>query len=128
MKTKCLAFIALAAANKRIANILRKAAEGGIQEDRKVDPDLLTEPQESALHQAVCLADSEIKPMLARRDYQVALVRLAELQAPVDAFFDAVMVMTEDIQVKNNRLALLATVKGLFDNIADISRLVIEKN
>jgi glycyl-tRNA synthetase beta chain len=119
--------IALAAANKRIANILRKAAEGGTQKDRKVDPNLLAEPQESALHQEVCLADSEIKPMLARRDYQAALVRLAELQAPVDAFFDAVMVMAEDIQLKNNRLALLATVKGIFDNIADISRLVIEK-
>jgi glycyl-tRNA synthetase beta chain len=127
MFAKMAPAVALAAANKRIANILRKATEGGAQIKTSVEPELLAEPQEQALYQALGEAGSEIKPLLADRDYQGALVRLAQLQSPVDAFFDGVMVMVEEIDLRNNRLALLAAVKDIFDKIADISLLVIEK-
>ena len=119
--------VALAAANKRIANILRKAAEGGANIGADVDTSLLAVPEEQALNQALTRADTDIKPMLGNRDYQSALTRLAQLQPAVDTFFDSVMVMAEEAELRNNRLALLATVRRVFDQIADISRLVIEK-
>ena len=115
--------VALAAANKRIANILRKAFEDRGPASLSLDPAMLVEPQELALHQALTRAESDIEPLLASQDYQGALVRLAQLQPAVDAFFDAVMVMVDDVDLRMMRLSLLAAVKGAFDKIGDISLL-----
>ncbi|KAB7622733.1 glycine--tRNA ligase subunit beta [Alkalilimnicola sp. S0819] len=110
----------LAAANKRIRNILRKSEEA-IPE--QVDTARLEQAQEQALHQAVQAADADVAPLLAAGDYAGALKRLAALRAPVDAFFDGVLVNAEDAAVRANRYALLASIQALFLAIADISRL-----
>jgi glycyl-tRNA synthetase beta chain len=118
----------LAAANKRVANILRKEgidAEAAAQ--RELDAALLHEPAEQALAQALDAARADNAPRLegavAERDYAGALSRLAQLQAPVDAFFDGVMVMAEDPALRANRVALLARIKARFDAIAEIALL-----
>ncbi len=112
----------LAAANKRIANILRQAGGHG---DAKVREKLLEEPAEQTLWTALRDARNTVEPMVAAREYAGALTRLAELRAPVDQFFDDVMVMTDDEATKNNRLALLGELRALFLDVADISRLSI---
>jgi len=112
----------LAAANKRIANILKQAGEQGASEVRKK---LLTEPAEIALWSALESARDAIRPLIDGRDYTAALSELAQLRGQVDNFFDGVMVMTDDEPTKNNRLALLRELRALFLNIADISRLSI---
>ncbi len=111
---------ALAAANKRIGNILKKAADTAPGE---VDPSRLREAAEQALHQRLQALEPEVIAEFDRGDYQQALARLASLREPVDAFFDQVMVMDEDPALRNNRLALLAALRDLFLRIADISRL-----
>jgi glycyl-tRNA synthetase beta chain len=118
----------LAAANKRVANILRKENIDVVAAaQRELDPALLREPAEQALAQALDAARADNAPRLegaaARRDYAGALVRLAQLRAPVDAFFDAVMVMAEDAALRANRVTLLARIKARFDAVADISLL-----
>jgi len=110
----------LAAANKRIRNILRKTDE---PITANVDDQILVEPQEKRLLEAARNAKEDILPQLRERDYTAALCRLAALRDAVDAFFDHVMVMTEDAELRRNRLGLLAIVEGLFLDIADISRL-----
>jgi glycyl-tRNA synthetase beta chain len=110
----------LAAANKRIRNILRKAEEAVVA---TVDDHNLVEPQEKALLQAIRDAREDVLPLLQDRDYTAALRRLAGLRDTVDAFFDGVMVMCEDAELRRNRLGLLAIVEGLFLDIADISKL-----
>ena len=112
----------LAAANKRIANILRQAGEQGASEVRQK---LLTDPAEVALWSALEEARDSISPMIESRDYTNALTVLAQLREHVDTFFDDVMVMADDEPTKNNRLALLRELRALFLNIADISRLSI---
>ena len=112
----------LAAANKRIANILRQAGGSG---DSKVREKLLDEPAEQALWSALRDARKAVGPMIAAREYTDALARLAGLRPPVDQFFDEVMVMTDDEATKNNRLALLAELRSMFLDVADISRLSI---
>jgi glycyl-tRNA synthetase beta chain len=112
----------LAAANKRIANILRQAGDYG---DSKIRAKLLEEPAEQALWAALRDAREAVEPMVAAREYTAALTRLAQLRAPVDQFFDDVMVMTDDEATKNNRLALLGELRALFLDVADISRLSI---
>ena len=112
----------LAAANKRIANILRQADYDG---GAAIDATLLSESAEKALHTALQAADRDIRPLLQRRDYTAALARLAGLRDAVDRFFDAVMVMTDDDELRRNRLALLSELRGLFLEVADISRLSI---
>ncbi len=108
----------LASANKRIGNILRKSDfEGSTQ----IDHDLLTIDEEKTLFDEVTGIETTLSPLLDSGDYGAALSLLARLRAPVDAFFDAVMVMDEDAAVRRNRLALLARLKGLFDRIADLS-------
>jgi len=112
----------LAAANKRIRNILKKsdtpaAANIGGLIDR------LVEPQELALLAAAQLAAKDIQPLLAERDYQATLNRLAALRNDVDAFFDHVMVMTDDAELRANRLALLNFLSDQFLTCADISKL-----
>lgn len=110
----------LAAANKRIANILRKADRATTS---AVRPELLQADAERRLHAALEQLRQQIEPLLAQRDYAQALERLAELREPVDAFFDSVMVMDENVELRNNRLGLLAALRQLFLHTADLSRL-----
>jgi glycyl-tRNA synthetase beta chain len=110
----------LAAANKRIANILRKAGE---LPHGEVDVETLKDPAEVRLFDAMRPLRETVATALAQREYANALGRLALLRPPVDAFFDQVMVMDEDPRLRANRLALLAQLHGLFIGIADLSRL-----
>ncbi|MEL7296908.1 MAG: glycine--tRNA ligase subunit beta, partial [Pseudomonadota bacterium] len=110
----------LAGANKRIANILRN---GGIDATATLDPDALAEPAEIALGNALSAAQQTLEPLLAERQYEQALHALCELGDPVATFFDDVMVMAEDVATRRNRMALLAEVRALFLEIADISEL-----
>ncbi len=111
---------ALAAANKRVANILSKA-EGLSSE--AIDPLLLREDAEVALAEAVQRAEDSVAPLAQSREYRSSLEQLAGLRTPVDAFFDQVLVNAEDPAVKANRYALLARLRGLFLGVADISLL-----
>ena len=111
---------ALAAANKRIGNILRQA--GGVT-GGKIDAALLDAGAESELHEAVVAASAEVEPLVAQRRYVDILRRLALLRAPVDRFFDSVMVMADDPEKRGNRLALLGRLRGMFLHVADISLL-----
>ncbi|WP_217522996.1 glycine--tRNA ligase subunit beta [Vibrio metschnikovii] len=111
---------ALAAANKRVGNILAKFAG---QLPAEVDLALLQEPAEKALAQDVAVMSEALEPVFASGDYQQALSQLASLREPVDAFFDNVMVMADDEALKQNRLTLLNDLRNLFLKIADISLL-----
>lgn len=108
---------ALAAANKRVANILAK--EGNVSGD--VDASLLTEQAEKDLYQTLQVISPVVTPLLQSHDYTPALTELAALRAPIDAFFDSVMVMADDAAVKQNRLRLLAELRALFISVADVS-------
>lgn len=110
---------ALAAANKRITNILKKTdvAIGAVQ------PPLLKEDAERALHQSVVSAEPQVHDAFARGDFTTALKTLAGLREAVDTFFDGVMVMADDTALRDNRLALLAELHGLMNRVADISKL-----
>jgi len=113
---------ALAAANKRVGNILKKA-EGAVSD--KVDAVLLQEPAEQALHQALSQIAPRADDAFAAGDYTASLQVLAALRDPVDAFFDHVMVNAEDEKLRANRLALLARLHHAMNRIADISRLAV---
>jgi glycyl-tRNA synthetase beta chain len=110
---------ALAAANKRVSNILAK--NGGDTVEATVNSDLLQQAEEKTLAQEVAAKQQTLEPLMANSDYSAALNELAGLRTAVDAFFDNVMVMADDDAVKNNRLALLKQLQGLFIGIADIS-------
>lgn len=110
---------ALAAANKRVSNILAK--NGGDTVEATVNSDLLQQAEEKTLAQEVAAKQQTLEPLMANSDYSAALNELAGLRTAVDAFFDNVMVMADDEAVKNNRLALLKQLQGLFIGIADIS-------
>ena len=112
----------LAAANKRIANILRQA---GDPEPRPVNKKLLHDSAEFALWASLGEAQRTVLPLLETRDYTVVLTALAGLREPVDKYFDDVLVMVEDEAIRNNRLALLGQLRALFLHVADISRLSI---
>lgn len=116
---------ALAAANKRVSNILDK--QGG-SVTTALQTNLLVEPAEKELAQALNDKVLVVTPLLAARKYTDALASLADLQPAVDAFFDSVMVMCDDPQLQQNRLALLQQLRGLFLEVADISYLVPVKN
>jgi glycyl-tRNA synthetase beta chain len=111
---------ALAAANKRIANILRKATE---PVGDRVDADLLVDPAEQILGEQVEAIARQVEPKFAAREYTGALQSLAVLRNAVDAFFDSVMVMADDAALRANRLALLKRMRELFMRAADLSRL-----
>jgi glycyl-tRNA synthetase beta chain len=111
---------ALAAANKRIANILRQAGSEVLGD---VDVGMLREDAERALHDRVQALAKDVGPLVERRQYREALERLATLREAVDRFFDEVLVMDPDAEVRANRLALLASLRELFMGIADVSRL-----
>ena len=109
----------LAAANKRVKNILKKA-EGDIG---TVNPALFAEDAERALFDAIQALAPAVEAQFAAHDFAGALTQLASLRAPVDAFFDGVMVMADDLAVRANRIALLASLAALFNRVADISLL-----
>jgi glycyl-tRNA synthetase beta chain len=110
---------ALAAGNKRISNILRKNdAEGDVA---TIDATLLVEPAEQALAEKLDTVSSAIAPLLIQADYAGVLNILAEMRDTVDGFFEQVMVMADDLAVRNNRLALLNQTRALFLGVADIS-------
>lgn len=110
----------LAAANKRVGNILKKS-------EHSISPDIeqacLQEPAELALYQALADIESEVEHAFQAGDYVASLQRLAALKVPVDTFFDQVLVNTEDMRLRNNRLALLAKLQAMMNRVADISRL-----
>jgi glycyl-tRNA synthetase beta chain len=112
----------LAAANKRIANILRQA---GNPEGLTVKEKLLDLEAEESLHNALANAREKVGPMLEHRRYAEILNELADLRDPVDRFFDDVMVMADDAALRDNRLALLSELRALFLDVADISQLSI---
>ena len=108
---------ALAAANKRVSNILAKA-DATIGE---INLTACVDPAEKALAEAVLALRTEVQPLIAKGDYTAVLDKLANLRAPVDSFFDNVMVNAEDPALRQNRLAILNTLQGLFLQVADIS-------
>lgn len=110
---------ALAAANKRVSNILAKA-DAAIGE---INLTACVESAEKALAEAVLALRTEVQPLIAKGDYTAVLDKLANLRAPVDSFFDNVMVNAEDPALRQNRLAILNTLQGLFLQVADISLL-----
>lgn len=110
----------LAAANKRIANILRKAPT---DLSSAVEKDRLQEPAEQQLFEHVLSMERAVNPLFRRREYAPALAQLATLREDVDRFFDAVMVMADDLDLRSNRLALLMRLRALFLQVADLSRL-----
>ena len=109
---------ALAAANKRVSNLLSKA-EGQVA--ASVEAHHFDNPSEFALNAAIQQAEHAVQPLAAARQYNLALSQLANLREPVDAFFEAVLVNAEDPAVRANRYALLAKLRGLFLGVADIS-------
>ena len=112
--------VSLAAANKRVGNILKKT-ESAIPD--AVDPDWLPEADEQALYQALQGIEPKTKEAFATGDYSASLQLLATLKAPVDTFFDHVMVNVDDEKLRNNRLALLKQLHQTMNQIADLSKL-----
>lgn len=110
----------LSAANKRIRNILKKTKRDSICE---VNKGLFKEDAELALHSAVEKLSDEVEVLFKRHEYEQALNKLADLRQPVDTFFDDVMVMVDDEDLKKNRVSLLAKIDSLFMQVADFSRL-----
>ncbi len=110
----------LAAANKRVGNILKKVS-GGVT--AKADPALLSEPAEIALHAALAGVKAKADAAFAQGDYTASLQALAALKGPVDDFFDHVMVNVDDATLRTNRLGLLAILHAAMNQVADLSRL-----
>jgi glycyl-tRNA synthetase beta chain len=113
-------FQPLAIAFKRVVNIIRGFQNGA------VDPALLSGSEEKNLHEAFLKIRETILTHISRGDYSAVLFDLARLREPVDAFFEAVLVMAEDEKVRFNRLSLLEEISTLFHNVADFSRIVTE--
>ncbi|WP_332775465.1 glycine--tRNA ligase subunit beta [Polaromonas sp.] len=111
---------ALAAANKRVGNILKKV-EGTVE--AKINPALLQEPAEKSLAEALQSVAPKADAAFAAGDYAVSLQALAALKAPVDEFFDKVMVNADDLKLRANRLGLLATLHQAMNRVADLSKL-----
>lgn len=112
---------ALAAANKRVSNILSK--QSSQDSVTRIHAELCQEAAEKELLAAMQTVDTEVTPLFEGGDYETAMSRLAKLKAPIDQFFDQVMVMVEDEAIRNNRLALLVELRRLFTRVADISLL-----
>ena len=110
----------LAMSNKRIANILKSASD---EAGHEIDPALFEADEERQLHSAVSALANAHKDRLLNRDYKSVLEGLADLKEPVDAFFDTVMVMADDIGKRRNRLSLLRQLRQLFLDVADLSRI-----
>ena len=114
---------ALAAANKRVSNILATPPAS----DAVVKDSLLTEPAEQELAKQLAAMKEQVAPLFANHQYKEALAALAGLRAAVDRFFDEVMVMAEDSKLRANRLALLTGLRELFWEVADISQLAVSQ-
>jgi len=112
----------LSAANKRVVNILKQAETKG-ESFANVGIDELREPAERALFEALAAASEQATPLFKQGDFTGYLKTFAVLKAPVDAFFDSVMVMADDPEVRRSRLALLADLRRQMNRIADISKL-----
>lgn len=112
---------ALAAANKRVSKILIK--ENQLQLNQSLDAKLFANDSEHQLANQLKNLQQQLQPLFAQNNYQAILTKLATLREPVDAFFDNVLVMDEDIKIRNNRLALLNQLRQLFLQVADISLL-----
>ncbi len=110
----------LASANKRVSNILSKQ---DAEIPAKVDSTLLHESAERALAEQLAALTDTVQPLIASKDYHQILQQLAQLQQPVDAFFDQVMVMADDLALRQNRLAILSQLRELFLEVADVSLL-----
>jgi glycyl-tRNA synthetase beta chain len=111
---------ALAAANKRVSNILQKS---GVKAGTSVDAAKLTEAAERVLVESLQAVQARVDPLLKKSDFTPALAAMAELQQSVDAFFDKVMVNVDDPSIRDNRLALVQELRALFLRVADISLL-----
>ena len=111
----------LAAANKRVSNILTKQLGGNAAEPLNIS--LLVEPAEKVLAESINSLSALSVPLLDDRNYTTVLKHLATLRDPIDDFFNDVMVMVDDKALRNNRLSLLSSLRGLFINVADISQL-----
>ena len=107
----------LAAANKRISNILRKSEHDNVV----LDESLLTEAAEKALAKTLLTTSKDAEALFDKSDYEGGLSKLASLRPAIDTFFDEVMVNADDEATKNNRLSLLASIQALFLRTADIS-------
>lgn len=112
----------LAAANKRVVNILRQAETNG-ESCIDAEADMLKEPAERALFEALTSASRQATHLFEQGDFTGYLRTFAVLKSPVDAFFDSVMVMVEDAKLRQNRLALLADLRQAMNRVADISKL-----
>ncbi|MDN5935512.1 MAG: glycine--tRNA ligase subunit beta, partial [Nitrosospira sp.] len=110
----------LATANKRVSNILKKTESGA---GGPVNVELLQEPAEQALHAVLGMVTPKADAAFRLGEFSLALRELAALKTPVDAFFDNVMVNTEDAALRANRLALLAQLQQVMNRVADISKL-----
>jgi glycyl-tRNA synthetase beta chain len=108
-----------------VSNILEK--QTGDFKGSGLSEDLLQEPAEHALAAAIKAKAAAIPALVEAGDYASSLASLAELREPVDAFFDQVMVMADDLEVRNNRLQLLQSLRELFLQVADISHLVVTR-
>ncbi|HEY4357250.1 MAG TPA: glycine--tRNA ligase subunit beta [Acidobacteriaceae bacterium] len=118
-------FLAVSAAFKRMKNILQQAEDKSIDYSAGVRNELLTEPSEAALAKRSAAVVARVEELRAKADYRVALEEIAALRPQVDGFFDAVMVMAPDEDVRANRLALLARMVADFSRIADFSEIVV---
>ncbi len=117
---KAAYFEPIAIAFKRAVNIIKKAEAF---DNRPVNPDLFEDKCESALHDACTRVGKKVSNHLRKGDFHKALSDIASLREPVDAFFEGVMVMTEDENVRQNRLAQLSGIAALFEDIADFSKI-----
>ena len=114
---------ALAAANKRVSNILNKVDRDNIAP--YVNKSLLEDDSEKQLALMVREKELELKPLISEFKYEQALTSLASLRQPIDTFFDSVMIMDNEPKIRANRLALLSQLRGLFLQVADISFLAL---
>jgi glycyl-tRNA synthetase beta chain len=110
----------LAAANKRIGNILRKSE---LESASSINEDLFEIEEERMLFAEVSEISVDLDELCEKADYTAALTLLAGLSANIEAFFDQVMVMDENLEIRTNRLSLLAKLKGLFDRVANLALL-----
>ena len=104
---------------KRVVNILKEPV------DLPVDPERLVNQAERNLYENVISCEQDLKKPLAARDYAAVLKRLSQLKTPIDAFFDQVLVLDQDLVLRQNRLALLTRIANLFQQMADFSRLAL---
>ena len=108
----------LVAANKRIGNILRKSE---LRNFKKIDEDMLIIDEERRLFDEITKLEKTVLPLIAAANYRAALKTLARVDRVIAAFFDHVMVMDDDPDLRGNRLALLAKLKAMFDAVADLA-------